>query len=134
MELQEGQTAVQLTAARSLPASGPVQEYGGIIHTTSMPSAVLQPKQERQLRLLQSQLEGHKLRADDFEKQCACVTADLDYAKQRHNSADHRQFQVPQFTVMHAAVNIKPLRNSLAQFSFVQDHFSNVLYVHIAQQ
>ena len=59
-----------------------------------MSSANLPPQQERQLRLLHSQLEGHKLRAEDFEKQCERLTAELDYTKQRHSAAGHRQFQV----------------------------------------
>ena len=71
-----------------------------------MSSANIPPKQERQLRLLQSQLEGHKLRADEFEKQCERLTAELDYTKQRHSAAGHRQFQVNI-----SSQHIKPLRS-----------------------
>ena len=65
-----------------------------------MPFANYQLNQERHLRLLQSQLDGHKLRADEFERQCECVTAELDITKDRYSAAGHRQFQVWHFPLL----------------------------------
>ncbi len=59
-----------------------------------MPLANHQLNQERQLHLLQSQLDGHKLRADELERLSERLTADLDNVKERHSAAGHRQFQV----------------------------------------
>ena len=59
-----------------------------------MPFVNHQLNQERHLHLLQSQLDGHKLRADEFERLSERLAADFDNMKERHSAAGHRQFQV----------------------------------------
>ncbi|KAL0020769.1 hypothetical protein WJX77_011905 [Trebouxia sp. C0004] len=90
-ESQEPQMPSQPPAA--VPGTAPVEKYDSIIHTPSMPFANHQLNQERHLRLLQSQLDGHKLRADEFERLSERLAADLDNMKERHSAAGHRQFQ-----------------------------------------
>lgn len=90
--MQEPHISSQPPAA--LPGTAPVEKYHSIIHTPSMPFANYQLNQERHLRLLQSQLDGHKLRADEFERLSERLAADLDNMKERHSAAGHRQFQV----------------------------------------
>lgn len=87
------QQAAQAQAA-SLPAATPVEKHHSLIHTPSMPFANYQLNQERHLRLVQSQLDGHKLRADEFERLSERLAADLETVKERHSAAGHRQFQV----------------------------------------
>ena len=87
------QQAAQAQAA-SLPAATPLEKHHSLIHTPSMPFANYQLNQERHLRLVQSQLDGHKLRADEFERLSERLAADLETVKERHSAAGHRQFQV----------------------------------------
>jgi hypothetical protein len=90
--VQKPHTPSQPPAA--VPGTAPVEKYHSIIHAPSMPPANHQLNQERQLHLLQSQLDGHKLRADEFEQLSERLAADLDNVKERHSAAGHRQFQV----------------------------------------
>ena len=92
--LQEPQALSQAPAASPTPATAPMEKYNSIIHTPSMPFANYQLNQERHLRLLQSQLDGHKLRADEFEHLSERLAADLDSAKEHQSAAGHRYFQV----------------------------------------
>ena len=85
----------QAIAAGPPLASATMEKYHSIIHTPSMPFANYQLNQERHLLLLQSQLDGHKLRADDFEKVSESLAAEMESVKERHSAAGHRQFQVP---------------------------------------
>lgn len=87
--------AVQPAAPESIPVLVASDgQHSGTAHTSSTPCTNYQLNQERHLHLLQSQLEGHKLRADELEKQCERLTAEVDNAKERYAAAGHRQFQV----------------------------------------
>ena len=127
LEVQESQTAVQLAPAISVPAPALVEKHDPLIHTSSMPSANSQPKQERQVHLLQSQLEGHKLRANDFEKQCEHLTAELDYTKQRHSASGHRHFQVPAFSLLYAVMQ-------KSHHSLLSNGYQKLLCAHAVQR
>ena len=114
--LQEPQPPLQPASASTAQApTTPVEKYNTIIHTPSMPFANYQLNQERHLRLLQSQLDGHKLRADEFEKQCERVTAELDNTKERYSAAGHRQFQVMHLTAVGATSHHSPTATIAAQ-------------------
>jgi len=108
--LQEQQQSSQVHAPSPTLVAATVEKYHSIIHTPSMPFANYQLNQERHLRLLQSQLDGHKLRADEFETLSERLTAEIENVKERHSAAGHRQFQVLRPCTLHVYHQCSTLR------------------------